>query len=214
MSAVQIKVWHKCFEGDRESFESDPHSGRPATSRTRENVERVRAASNKDQRLTVWRQEADLGIPETAVSKILAQDLGMKCVVAKFVSQVLLPEQKEHHVAVANDLIETVTNWTRFPQEDHNQRWITGLQWWSRNKGRVIPMKVTWFSSPEEGVAASGSKVKTMFFDWEGVVHHEYASPGQRISKYCLNVRGPKVPALKGTEVSLSYIQCVLYLLQ
>ena len=41
MSAVQIKVWHKCFRDDQESVESDPHSGRPATSRTLENVEHV-----------------------------------------------------------------------------------------------------------------------------------------------------------------------------
>ena len=38
MSAVQIKVWHKHFKDGQESVESDPHSGRPATSRTRENV--------------------------------------------------------------------------------------------------------------------------------------------------------------------------------
>ena len=39
------------------------------TSRTPENVERVRAAINKDQRLTV--READLGISKTSVSEIL-----------------------------------------------------------------------------------------------------------------------------------------------
>ena len=44
------------------------------------------------------------------VSEILTQDLGMKCVVAKVVLCLLLPEQKEHHVAVADDLIETSTN--------------------------------------------------------------------------------------------------------
>ena len=33
-SSVQIKVWHKCFKNGRESVESDPHSGRPAASRT------------------------------------------------------------------------------------------------------------------------------------------------------------------------------------
>ena len=38
------------------------------------------------------------------------QDLGMKRVKAKFVPQLLLPEQKEHHAAVANDLIQTATN--------------------------------------------------------------------------------------------------------
>ena len=34
----------------------------------------------------------------------------MKRVVAKFVQQLLLPEQKEHHAAVANDLIQTTAN--------------------------------------------------------------------------------------------------------
>ena len=35
---VQIKVWHKRFKDDGESVASDPHSGRPATSRIPENV--------------------------------------------------------------------------------------------------------------------------------------------------------------------------------
>ena len=50
--------------------------------------------------------EADLGIPKTAVSEIFMQDLGMKGAMAKFVPQLLLPEQKEHHAAVAKDLIQ------------------------------------------------------------------------------------------------------------
>ena len=34
-------------------------------------------------------------------------------------------------------------------------------------------------------------KIKTMltvFFGWEGVVHHEYTPPGQTIKEYYLNV--------------------------
>ena len=53
MSAVQIKGWHEHITDGQESVESDPHSGRPATSRTPEHVECVRAASNEDGRLTV-----------------------------------------------------------------------------------------------------------------------------------------------------------------
>ena len=53
MNTVQIKVWHKCFKDGGDSVESDPHSGRPATSRTPENVERAWSSINKDQRLTV-----------------------------------------------------------------------------------------------------------------------------------------------------------------
>ena len=47
MSAAQIKVWHECLKDGRESVESDPRSGRPATSRTPESDE-VWAAINKD----------------------------------------------------------------------------------------------------------------------------------------------------------------------
>ena len=67
MSAVQMKLWHKCFKDGWESVESDPHSGRPATSRTPENVKCVQAAIHKDWRLTVWDLEADLGNPKTPV---------------------------------------------------------------------------------------------------------------------------------------------------
>ena len=66
--------------------------------------------------------EADLGIPKTTISEILTQILDMKCFMAKFVLQVLLPEQRKHGDAVVNDLIQTTTNEpTRFPQ-GHNQK--------------------------------------------------------------------------------------------
>ena len=54
--------------------------------------------------------EAALGIQETTVFEILTQDLDMKHIVAKIIPQLLRPEQKEHHAAVANDLIQTATN--------------------------------------------------------------------------------------------------------
>ena len=108
MKAVQIKTWHKCFEDSQESVESYPCSGKPATSRTPENVECQQAAVNTDWWLTVWELEADLGIPKTTVFKILMQDFGMKHVMAKLVPQLLLPEQKEHHAAVAIDAGRTV----------------------------------------------------------------------------------------------------------
>ena len=64
MNEVQIKMWHRCFKDGRESVESGPHPGSPATSRTPANVKCVWAAINKDQRLTVRELEADLGIPK------------------------------------------------------------------------------------------------------------------------------------------------------
>ena len=55
----------------------------------------------------------------------------MKCVVAKFVLWLLLPEQKEHCAAVANDLIQTATN-----EPDFLKKVIT------RNEGPGVLMEV------------------------------------------------------------------------
>ena len=49
----------------------------------------------------------------------------MKHVVAKSVLWLLLPEQKEHRAAVANDLIQTTTD-----EPDFLKKVITGGQWW------------------------------------------------------------------------------------
>ena len=106
---------------------------------------------------------------------ILAHDFGMKCVVAKFVQQLLLPEQKEHHAAVANDLIQTITNEPDFLKNvtTRDESWVYGCD---------LEMKVQssqWEStgSPHlKRVQPSLSKIKSMltvFFDGEGVVHHK-----------------------------------------
>ena len=71
------KVCHRLSKDSQESVESDPRTGRAATSRTPENVERIWAAINEDQRVTVRELEADLGIPKTTVSETVTQDLSM-----------------------------------------------------------------------------------------------------------------------------------------
>jgi hypothetical protein len=105
MSKAQIKLWYSRFKVGRESVESDRRSGRPSTSRTPENVESVRAAINKNRRLTVRELQEGLEIPRTIVLRILTEDLGKKRVAAKFVPRLLSREQKEFRAAVAQDLI-------------------------------------------------------------------------------------------------------------
>ena len=95
MSEAQIKFWYRRFKLGQKSVESDPRSGRPSTSRTPENIERVQAAVKKNQRLTVRELAEDLGIPRTIVSEILTEDLCIKRVGTKFVPRLLTQEQKE-----------------------------------------------------------------------------------------------------------------------
>ena len=53
MSRTRIFEWHKRFREGKEDMEDDPRSGRPTTSRTNENVERVKEKVRSDRRLTV-----------------------------------------------------------------------------------------------------------------------------------------------------------------
>ena len=135
---------------------------------TPENVDRVRAAINKDQWLTVRELEADLGIPKTTVSEILMQGLGMKCVVAKFIPQVLLPEQKEHHTAVANDLIQTATNAPDFLKKviTEDESWVYSCD--PETKTQSSQQKLPSSPLPKKA-QHSCSKIKTIltvFYDW------------------------------------------------
>ena len=78
MSEAQMKLWYQHFKEGWKSVESDIHSGRSATSRTPENVERVQAAINNNRRLIVGELEEKLGIPQTSVSEILTENFGKK----------------------------------------------------------------------------------------------------------------------------------------
>ena len=114
----------------------------------------------------------------------------MKCVVAKFVPQPLLPEQKEHCAAVANDLIQTFTN-----EPDFLKKIITGDESWvygyaSETKAQPSQWKLPSSPCPKKA-QQSHSKIKTMLtvcFDWEGVDHNELTPSGHTINEYYLNV--------------------------
>ena len=114
------------------------------------------------------------------MSEILSQDPGTKPVVAKFVPWLLLPEPKERRAAVANDLIQTTSNELDFLRKvmAGDEPWVCGLC----DPGRKAPWS-QWKSPGSPGpkkVRQGRSKGKTMltvFFGWEGVVHHESARP-------------------------------------
>ena len=76
------KDWYNRFKGGRTSVDSDSHSVRPSTTKTLDNIERVRLPIEGDRRLTVRELENDLGILKTTVWEILNKILGMTRVCA------------------------------------------------------------------------------------------------------------------------------------
>ena len=109
----------------------------------------------------------------------------MKPVMAKFILWLLLPEQKEYRAALANDLIQTATN-----KPDFLEQVKTGGELWVYSYDLETKAQVSQWKSPGslclKEAWQSCSKIKTMltvFFDFEGVVHHEYTPAGPTINK-------------------------------
>jgi hypothetical protein len=53
LSTSQVLRWHKAFKNGREDFEEEHRAGRLSTSRTENNVARVKAVVDRDRRLGV-----------------------------------------------------------------------------------------------------------------------------------------------------------------
>ena len=93
----------------------------------------------------------------------------MKYVIAKFIPQPLLPEQKEHRAAGANDLIQTTTN-----KPDFLKKVITRYESWVYGYDPQMKAQLSQWKSPgspcPKMVQQSHSKIKTtltVFFGYK-----------------------------------------------
>ena len=89
MSRTRLFEWHRRFKEGREEVENDQRSGMPSTSRTDENVVRVRQKVRSDRRLTVRMIADELGMNSERVWRIITKHLGMRKICAKMVPRLL-----------------------------------------------------------------------------------------------------------------------------
>jgi predicted class III extradiol MEMO1 family dioxygenase len=127
----------------------------------------------------------ELGVSFGMVQSILTEDFGMKCISLKVVPNLLTVKQKETHLAIARDLLQCADKDTNFMKtiiigDESSVCWYNpetraqSSHW--KTLGSLRPKKIcqVW------------NKVKVrliVFFDHEGVVHHEYAPDGQTLNK-------------------------------
>ena len=110
MSRICLFEWHRRFKEGREQVEDDHTSGRPSTSRTDENVERVRQKVRSDWRLTFRMIADELGMNSERVWSIITEDLGTRKICAKMVPRLLNEGQKERRVQVCQDIFGATQN--------------------------------------------------------------------------------------------------------
>jgi hypothetical protein len=84
----------RAFKDGRESAEDEQLAGRHSTSRTENNVARVKTVLHRDRRLSVRLIAEEVGLPKTDVHRIITEDLHMRKICAKLASKNLSDEQK------------------------------------------------------------------------------------------------------------------------
>jgi len=98
MKKTTVYKWVKRFSEVRESVTDKERSGRPATSRTEENIAKVRQIMRENRQLTVRSIAKQVNIDRETVRKILTEDLDMRKVCAKMIPKELTEEQKQRRV--------------------------------------------------------------------------------------------------------------------
>ena len=89
----------KRFSEGKENVTDEERSGRPATSRTEENIVKVRQILHENRRLTVRSIAEQVNIDRETVRKILTEDLGdTRKMCAKMVPKELTEEQKQRRI--------------------------------------------------------------------------------------------------------------------
>ena len=125
VSRTQVFRWHKAFLDGREGVEDEPRSRRPCTSKTDENVTKVRDLVRSDRRLTVRMISSVSNLNRQTVHEILTFVLGMQKICAKLVPKTLTNEQKENRTNVCLDLLERIEN-----DKNFFKHVITGDETW------------------------------------------------------------------------------------
>ena len=95
MKKTAVYMWVKRFSEGRESVTDEERSGRPATSRTEENIIKVRQIVHENCQMTVRSIAEQVNMDRETVRKILTDDLDMRKVCAKMVPKEFTEEQKQ-----------------------------------------------------------------------------------------------------------------------
>ena len=147
--------------------------------------EQNEGSRRSDRRLTVRMISSVLNLNRQTFHEILSFELGIQNICAKLVPKIITNEQEENRRNVCLDLLERIEN-------DKNvfKHVITGDEMWifeyDPDTKRQSSEWHTSNSPRPKKARMSKSKIKNMlicFFDSQGVVHKEFAHPGQTVNK-------------------------------
>jgi len=104
LSQARVYEWLPRFKRGDMSLEDQPRFGRTSTSRTDENIKKIRDAIMFDRRQTIDELEVLAGVSWSSFQRILPEELHMKQVVTKLVPLLLPWDQRANRMDVCLEI--------------------------------------------------------------------------------------------------------------
>ncbi|GFT99722.1 protein GVQW3 [Trichonephila clavipes] len=185
MSRSRVFEWLRGFKEGRQSVNSDPRFGRPSTSRNKDKIAQVKYVVHSDRCLTVREIAQACHIFVGSCDEFLRNDLNMHRVSAKFVPRLLTEDQQFQRLATSSDLFQSESDDPEFMKLIiiGDESWVYGYD--PETKQQSSQWKTPGSPRPKKERQVR-SKIKVMlivFFDADGIVHHEFAPQDQTVNK-------------------------------
>lgn len=108
LSRARVLEWFKRFQDGREDVQDDSRPGRPSTSKTDDNIEKIGNLIRSDRRLSIRAIAETVRIDKESVRQILHNNFNMQKVCAKMVPKILTFEQLEARKNVCTDTLKAL----------------------------------------------------------------------------------------------------------
>ncbi|UYV61089.1 K02A2.6-like [Cordylochernes scorpioides] len=184
MSRRRVFEWYKRFKEGQEETADNERSERPSTSTTPEKVDKMLELVREDRRITVREVAEEAGVSFGSTQSIMKNILGVRRLNAVLVPKDLTFDQKNTRKETASLNLEATTD-----DPELLKRVITGDETWiydfdSETTQQASEWRFKNEPRPKKARKAH-SKVKvmlTVFFDYQGIVHHEFQQQGSTIT--------------------------------
>lgn len=176
--------WYKRFTEGRTSIEDDERSGRPSTSTNESTTNAIEHHVREINRRVTIRELSELYHCSIGSVHSVLHALNMHRVCSKFVPKLLTKDQQMSRVNVCSELLDASRADNLFLQ-----RIITGDESWIYQYDPLSRQQSSQWKSPSSPTPkcprAERSVGKVMlisFFDYNGMVHHEYLPRGETVN--------------------------------
>ncbi|UYV65557.1 hypothetical protein LAZ67_3004689 [Cordylochernes scorpioides] len=169
------------FKEGREESADNERSGRTSTSTTPEKVDKVLELVREDRRINVREVAEEAGISFGSTQSIVKDILGVRRLNAVLVPKDLTFDQKNARKETASLNLEATTELLKRAITG-DETWIYGFD--SETTQQAAEKRFKNEPRPKKSRKAP-SKVKvmlTVFFDYQGIVHHEFQQQGSTIT--------------------------------